>query len=231
MFSMWLSMIVEYLDDDEIHQITGIYIPELKVKETKKLMMEYGIDELPEDTKEKVMMLIISEIDDIFNLKDFKYDINMKIGTDGLKDIKINQINMLMQQAGNLTQAGVVPPHILGLLMADMADAMDRPDIAKLIKEYKPQPDPMQQAMAEMQLKQAEANAAKDSALAENALARTEHEKVRAAKEAASIQPDIAKKYADVTKTQAEVEQNNVKTAAEAYNKVKTANRPTGARQ
>jgi hypothetical protein len=228
MFYMWVSMAVEFLSDDEIYQITGIYIPELKIKETKKLIMEYKLEELPEDTQQKVMMLIIKEVDDVFNLKDFKYDMKMKVGTDGLKDIKINQINMLMQQAGNLTQAGVVPASILGLLMADMAEAMDRPDIAKMIKTYQPEPDPMQQAMAEAELKGKEASTAKDEALAKNALARTQREQVVATKEAASIDADVAKKYADVAKTTSDIEQGRVSTAADAYSKVKQANAPKG---
>jgi hypothetical protein len=109
-----------------------------------------------------------------------------------------------------------------------MAEAMDRPDISKLIKEYRPEPDPMQQAMAETELEQGKANAAKDNALAKNAEARTVHEMTKARKEAASIDPDIIKKYADVNKTVAETAQGNVKTQADAYNKVKTADKPTG---
>lgn len=201
MFRMWAEMAIAYLDDNEILNITGVFIPEVKVKETKKLIAEYGIEELPPETQAKAMQLIIQEINDMFDMGDFKYDIKMKVGTDGLKDIKINQINMLMQQAANLTQAGVVPPNILGLLLADMAAAMDRPDIAKMIEEYKPQPDPMQQEMAQVELETMKANAAKDAALAENALARTRNVDAKTQKEMATLPEDKAKKQADVAKT------------------------------
>jgi len=38
MFYMWISMSMEYLSDAEIQDITGVYLPELKVKETKRIV-------------------------------------------------------------------------------------------------------------------------------------------------------------------------------------------------
>ncbi|RLA59311.1 MAG: hypothetical protein DRQ78_10765, partial [Epsilonproteobacteria bacterium] len=42
MFYMWVSMAVEYLSDEEIQDITGFYIPEMKVKETKRIGQQMG---------------------------------------------------------------------------------------------------------------------------------------------------------------------------------------------
>lgn len=214
MFRMWAQMAVAYLDDTEIQDITGIFLPEVKVKETKRLVAEYGIEELPPETQAKAMQLIIQEVNDTFDMGDFKYDVKMKVGTDGLKDIKINQINMLMQQAGNLVGAGVVPSTILGLLMADMATAMDRPDIAKMIEEYKPQPDPMQQALTEAELKEKEANVNKDNALAENALARTRNVDAKTHKEMATLPEDKMQKMANVEKTYNDMDNDAVNALA-----------------
>lgn len=211
-----VKMAMEYLGDDEIYQMTGVFIPEQKAIETKKLAAEYKIEQLPPETQMKAMMLIAQEIEDLFNFSDIKYDIKMKVGTDSLKQIKIQNINMLMQQSAALLQFQVVPPQVLGLLLADMADAMDRPDIAKMIVDYSPQPDPMAQAMSKIQLAKEKAQADKDAALAENALARTEHERVKAAKELDSMDVDKAKKAADVNKAYNDMDVSRAKVIADA---------------
>jgi len=226
MFRMWAAMCQEYLSEDEIFDITGIYVTEEKVKATKQMMTEYGIEELPEEQQQQVMMLIIREIDDMFNMKDLKYDVQIKVGTDGLKEIKISQINMLMQQSASLLQFQVVPPKVLGMLLADMAEAMDRPDIAKEILGFKPQPDPMQQEMAKTELGKGKAEAAKDMALADNAQARTKESAVKAAAMAANIKPDVLGKLADANKKKADADANTVSKHADAYSKVKGANEP-----
>jgi hypothetical protein len=189
-------------------------------------MAEYNVEELPEESAQQVMMLIIREIDDMFNMKDLKYDVKMKVGTDGLKEIKIAQINMLMQQSASLLQFQVVPPKVLGMLLADMAEAMDRPDIAKEILGFTPQPDPMQQEMAMAELDKKKAEGAKDMALAENAQARTIESKAKAAQMAANIKPDVLNKMADARKKVADADANNVAKQADAYSKIKGANEP-----
>ena len=198
MFCKWLQMMMKYLSDEEIEKITGINIPELKAKETMRLAKEFGVDELPEDTKQKAMLLIAKEVNDIFNKEDVKYDIKFRVGTDGLKSVKINQINMLMQQAGSLVQAGACPPDVIQKLLAKLTELLEYPELADEIANYKPQPDPMAQQMAQVQLAKEMAEAKKSEALAQNALARTKQTEVKAQKEALSVDADIANKYADV---------------------------------
>jgi hypothetical protein len=86
----------------------------------------------------------------------------------------------------------------------------------------------MQQAMGEAELDLKKSQAEKDRALAENALARTKGEMVKATKEAGTLDADIANKYADVHAKVAKVDQDDIKTRADAYNKIKTANQPKG---
>jgi len=198
MFCKWLQMMMKYLSDEEIEKITGINIPELKAKETMKLAKEFGVDELPEDVKQKAMLLIAKEVEDMFNRSDSKYDIKFRVGTDGLKSIKINQINMLMQQAGSLVQAGACPPDVVQKLLAKLTELLEYPELADEIANYQPQPDPMAQQMAQVQLAKEMAEAKKSEALAQNALARTKQTEVKAQKEALSVDADIANKYADV---------------------------------
>ena len=198
MFCKWLQMMMKYLSDEEIEKITGINIPELKAKETMKLAKEFGVDELPEDTKQKAMLLIAKEVEDMFNRNDSKYDIKFRVGTDGLKQIKINQINMLMQQAGSLVQAGACPPDVIQKLLAKLTELLDFPELANEIENYKPQPDQVQQQMIQLEMMEKQAKAQKEAALAQNALARTKATEVKAQKEAMSVDADIANKYADV---------------------------------
>ena len=216
MFYMWISMSMEYLSDEELQNITGIYLPELKIKETKRIANEMGIQELPPETQEKAMQLVLREVQDMFDMKDLRYDVKMKVGTDGLKEIKISQLNMLMQQAGNLVEIKAVPPEVISMLFADMADAMDRPDIAKKTLEYKPQPDPMQQANAEAEIGTKQAKIAKDQALAKSANARANNEDVKTQKDAASMDADLAKKYADVNKAMSDIETSQAKIGIDA---------------
>jgi len=234
-FMMWTYMAMEYLSYDEIQDITGISIPELKVKETKKLQVEFGLMDpqtgeptVPQDTFDKAMMLIIQEVQDMFEKKDVKFDMKIRVGTDGMKQIRINEILMLLQQSAPLMQTGAIPGEALKLLLAEMAENMDKPEIADLIRTYRPQPDPMQQALVEAQLETEKANAAKDMALAKNAEARTQHEMVKAQKEAAGIDADVAGKYADANLKISQAQQGEIKTQADAYNKIKTANKPKG---
>ena len=235
MFMMWTYMAMEYLSYDEIQDITGISIPELKVKETKKLQMEFGLVDpqtmepvVDEETFNKAMMLIIQEVQDMFEKRDVKFDIKLRVGTDGMKQIRINEILMLLQQAAPLIQTGSIPGEAIKVLVADLAENMDKPDVADMIKKYQPQPDPMQQAMAQVQLQKLQAEAKKDEALAANAMARTQNESVKTQKEALSIDADIANKYADVNAKLAKTEQDDVKTRSDAYAKVRGANTPKG---
>jgi len=190
-------MINEYLSDEEIYKITGIDINEVKAKETQKLVQQYGIDELPEDSKQGAMLLIMQWINDMFDKKDVKYDIKIKINTDGLKQVKTQQINMFMQQAANLIQTGAVPPDTIKKLIAEMAELLDFPDIAKDIRSYQPQPDPVQQQMTQIQMQQEQAKAMKEKALADNAEARTQQTLVKAQRDKAMIDADMTNKYID----------------------------------
>jgi len=231
MLEMWMSMTIAYVDDNEIKRITGIDIPALKQQETQRLVQQFNLQELPEDTAMKAMMLVAEEIEDMFNRKDLKFDIEMKVGTDGLKQIKIANLNMLMQQLAPLAQAGSIPPKAISLLVADLADQLDRPDIARMISEYVPQPDPMMQKMQQLEVAEKEANVEKDKALALNAMARTENERGQTNKELAMTDAEMADKYADVATKMSSIEQGNadrVIKAHEAGTKRQAANKPQG---
>ena len=194
--NMWIAMALEYLDQEEIKTITGIDIDKLKVKETQILMQEYGIEELPPEVAQKAQIIIMEEVESMFNKEDLPYDIRLKIGTDGVKEIRINQLNMLMQQIGGLSN--MVDPQILKDLLAEYADLMDFPAVANNIREFVPQPDPAAQQAQELELAKMGAEAAKEQALADNASARAEQIEMETQKGVMGTDADIANKYADV---------------------------------
>ena len=196
--TMWIEMSMAYMEDDEIEKITGINITDMKMKETNRLIAEFGIEELPQDTKQQAVMLIMTEIDDMFNKDDFQFDVKISVGTDSAKDIKINQLNMFLQQAAQLVQVGAVPPDVAKDLVAELADLLDKPQVAEKIRKYVQQPDPMAQAMQQAEVQKVAANAKKEEALAGNAQARTELTIAKAQESAASIEANVANKYADI---------------------------------
>ena len=202
--SMWISMALEYLDEEEIKTITGIDIDKLKVKETQILMEQYGINELPEDVAKKAQLIIMEEVNDLFDKEDLPYDIKIKVGTDGVKEVRINQLNMLMQQMGGLST--MVDPMILKDLIAEYADLMDFPSTADKIREFTPQPDPAAEQAKQLELAKIGAEAEKEKALADNAKARAQQIMIESQKSAKSVEADVASKYADVAKKYADVE-------------------------
>ncbi len=204
MLEMWMSMALDYLSEDEIETITGINIDKLKVQETQILMQEYGIDQLPADVAQKAQMIIMEEVNDLFSKEDLNYDIRIKVGTDGVKEIRINQLNMLMQQIGGLS--GMVDPMILKDLLAEYAELMDFPVTAEKIREYVPQPDPTAEQAKQLELAKMGAEAEKEAALGDNARARAEQVRSETAGKGMGLEADVAAKYAGVAKTYSDID-------------------------
>ena len=91
-------------------------------------------------------------LDDI----DGAYDIDITVGVDGVEENKANQMTMLMQQIGGL--AGNVDPSIVHDLLAKLSDIWGFPDIAQKLEQYQqPEPDPMQQEMAQLEMEKLKA--------------------------------------------------------------------------
>lgn len=198
MVFMWIEIILKNIDEKTMFEITGTTWAEEKAKLTKKLMAKYDVDNMPPDVQQQAVALIADEVEKTFDLSTLKYDVKIKIGTDGMKQAKIQQINMLMQQAAPLVQAGVVPPDVMKELTAELFDLLDFPEIAKKTRSFQQQPDPMQQKMFELEMMEKEAKAQKEMALAKNAMARTQLTAVKANKEQMKAEPEILDKYADI---------------------------------
>jgi hypothetical protein len=79
---------------------------------------------------------------------------------------------MLLQQSEQLGQ--YVPPNTIPALVAEIFEGFGRYEKAKEIREYQPQPDPMQQAMQQMELAERQAAVDKMNAETEKIKAETE---------------------------------------------------------
>ncbi len=91
---------------------------------------------------------------------DGSYDIDITVGVDGIEEAKANQMTMLMQQISGL--AGNVDPTIIHDLLAKLSDIWGFPDIAAKLEAYEPpQPDPMQQQVAQLEIEKLQAEIAK----------------------------------------------------------------------
>jgi hypothetical protein len=84
--------------------------------------------------------------------------IEIQIQLDSQNQQKIQQINMLLQQAHMYQQQ--MPPQVVPLLIGEFFDALGKYEEADQIRKYQPQPDPMQQQMAQLQMQKLQAEIA-----------------------------------------------------------------------
>jgi hypothetical protein len=84
--------------------------------------------------------------------------IEIQVQLDSQNQQKIQQINMMLQQAHMYQQQ--MPPQVVPLLMGEFFDALGKYEEAEQIRQYQPQPDPMQQQMAQLQMQKLQAEIA-----------------------------------------------------------------------
>ena len=78
------------------------------------------------------------------------------------------------------TMGNSMDPAMSRLILADIARLRKMPDLAKQIEEYQPQPDPMQQKQAELQIALMEAELAEKQTLIDLNTAKIDTEHARA---------------------------------------------------
>lgn len=93
-------------------------------------------------------------------------DIKLSISTAEADSAKANDLSFMLQTLGNN-----MPPEFTQLVLAEIADLRNMPALAKRVEEFTPEPDPMQQAIAQKQLELLDAQIANEKAKAgENAV-------------------------------------------------------------
>jgi hypothetical protein len=89
------------------------------------------------------------------------FDLKLSISTAEEDQHKAEKLAFLLQTTGN-----TMDPELNKMILADISRLQKMPDLAKRIESYQPQPDPMQQRMAELQMALLEAQVRKEQALA-----------------------------------------------------------------
>ena len=84
------------------------------------------------------------------SLLDGSVRIEMNVNIDAMNQQKIQQINMLLQQAGSIQ--GQIPPETMPYLVAEFFEGLGKYEQAESIRNYKPEPDPFQQQMQQLEM-------------------------------------------------------------------------------
>ena len=110
------------------------------------------------------------------------YDIKLNISTAEADEQKGSELAFMLQTMGN-----TMPPEMSQMILADIAKLRKMPDLAKRIAEYQPQPDPMAQQKAQLEVALLQAQVQNETAKGqENAVdvelktAKTETERAKA---------------------------------------------------
>jgi hypothetical protein len=111
-----------------------------------------------------------------------KYDIKLNISTAEADEQKASELAFMLQTMGN-----TMPGEMSQMVLADIAKLRKMPDLAKRIEDYQPQPDPMAQQKAQLEVALLQAQVQNETAKGqENAVdvelktAKTETERAKA---------------------------------------------------
>jgi len=80
--------------------------------------------------------------------------VNIRVGTEVNRNIKLQQYNMLMQQANALE--GELPPGTIKDMVAEMFDLFDMHEKATEMRSFSPQPSPEQMMMQQLEMQKAQ---------------------------------------------------------------------------
>lgn len=108
------------------------------------------------------------------------FDLIVDISTAEVDNQKAEELAFMLQTTGNS-----MPLEVTKLILSKIARLRKLPDLAKQIEEYEPQPDPMQQRIAELQIQLLEVQVANEASKAEKNTSDSELKLARAQNELA----------------------------------------------
>lgn len=85
-----------------------------------------------------------------------KFDLELDISSAEVDNIKAQELAFMLQTMGN-----TMPPEMSQIILADIARLRKMPELAKRIREYEPQPDPIAEQMKQLELQKLQAEVAK----------------------------------------------------------------------
>lgn len=131
----------------------------------------------------------ISEAEHVPILKEqlmHNVDIKLTINTAEMDNQQAEELSFMLQTLGPNA-----PPKVVNILLSDIARLRKRPDLAKQLEEFEPQPDPIEQKLRELDIAEKEAKIAKLQAEAAEAQAKAEKAKADARSSSQKTVDDI----------------------------------------
>lgn len=110
------------------------------------------------------------------------FDLKLSISTAEEDATKVDRLSFLLQTTGN-----TMHPEMMKMVLSDILDLQKMPDLAHEIRSYEPEPDPMQQKMAELDVMLKEAEVQRQMAEAQEITSRALLNEAKAAVEQARI--------------------------------------------
>ena len=132
-----------------------------------------------------------------------QFNVEIAMNIDGSNQGKIQQINALLQQSQQLGQSGI-PPEVFRLLVAEIFDGFGKNEAAQKVRDFQPEPDPVQQQMQQLEMEEKKANI--ELVLAEAALKRSQANKAEADALLSDANANLAD--ANANKAESEVDKN-----------------------
>jgi len=102
------------------------------------------------------------------------YDIKLNISTAEADNEKAQELSFMLQTMGNNMDSSMSQ-----IILADIARLRKMPDLAQQIKEYQPQPNPMAQQKAELEMQLLQAQIANETAKAQENAVDVEYKKAK----------------------------------------------------
>lgn len=143
------------------------------------------------------------------------FDLKLTIATAEVDNAKAQELAFMLQTMGNS-----LPPGQSNIILSEIARLRNMPDLAKQIEDYKPEPDPMQEQLQQLEMQKLQAEIQLLQAQAAEAGAKSQVQSAKVAVEQAraeDMSSNAAKKSLDFmaeqdgTKHQRELEKERVK--------------------
>lgn len=144
------------------------------------------------------------------------FDLTLTISTAEADNASAEELSFMMQTMGDK-----MGPDIMKIIMAKIATLRKMPDLAKMLEEYSPEPDPIQQELQQLEVEYKKAEIAKLNAEAMEieAQSRVYNEKVNVENaRARSLEGDAGNKAMDFAERESGVKQSNELAKQDAVN-------------
>lgn len=168
-----------------------------------------------------------SEQQDIMAFEESEYTkVSFKVATNAQRQIRLQQLNMLMQQAKALGQS--MPAELINELVAEMFELFDMYDKAEALRTYKPEPTEQEIAMQQLKLQALQLANGKTQAEINELNAKAQSYGFKAQTEAVTVQANAEYKQAQSNEKNKKAQTHDINNAmapakfiADTQNKIK----------